>query len=190
MTFESHRNSTAVSTAKIMFPSLNLSSPHLVIGYNHFLLSKANQAKKVPAKHFTSAFRGKCLQSTRVLTQWSNSVYVSVPIHTAPVQAGSASHPNPYSVPVAEQEWTLMIWMVTSCQWVTTRSTCRPVPAALMHRRPVQQLLAPARSRGRPSRPGDSDIWKVASWYIPLSTGIYHRSNDMYHMVYTIWYIS
>ena len=23
-------------------------------------------------------------------------------------------------------------------------------------------------------------IWKVASWYIPLSTVIYHRSNDMY----------
>jgi hypothetical protein len=36
-------------------------------------------------------------------------------------------------------------------------------------------------------------IWKVAPWYIPLFDGIYHTSNDIYHMVYTKyipWYIA
>ena len=46
--------------------------------------------------------------------------------------------------------------------------------------------------QGGPNGPGPLDYicqWKVASWYIPLYTGIYHRLNDIYHMVYTIWYI-
>ena len=53
-----------------------------------------------------------------------------------------------------------------------------PLSFSLSHSYPVSPFLSLYHS-----------IWKVASWYIPLSTGIYHRSNDMYHMVYTIWYI-
>ena len=57
-----HSENFIVST----YHFLNLSS-----GRNHFFLSVANQAKKVPAKHGTSAFRGKCRQSTSVLLEHS-----------------------------------------------------------------------------------------------------------------------
>ena len=52
-----HSDIFLVSTYQL----LNLSSDR-----NHFLLSKANQAKKVPANHCTLAFRWKCQQSTTV----------------------------------------------------------------------------------------------------------------------------
>jgi hypothetical protein len=65
-----------------------------------------------------------------------------------------------------------------------------------------------AAGRGRPELTPESDhdskpdselpesgchgIWnlKVASWYIPLLDGIYHAAIGIYHIVYTIWYIS